>query len=118
MRFDFKQPDFLATSTNLCELDELTLPITKNISHMPAIFFTRFQIRSLKEGQVGQTRSDGQISTGGPSNTTRLPQKIAMYLTTSPTVECRVLPYVLHHFESPTSLSDVLPASKQNNCAP
>src|SRR5210317_1326108 len=36
------QPDFFATSTNLTELDEFLLPMTKNISHFWAIFFTAF----------------------------------------------------------------------------
>ena len=33
-------PVFCATSTNLTELDEFLLPITKNISHLSAICFT------------------------------------------------------------------------------
>ena len=37
---DLVQPDFLATSTNLNELEEFSLPTTKNISHKGAIFFT------------------------------------------------------------------------------
>ena len=39
---DFSQPDFFATSTSLLEFDEFSLPITKNISHIGAIFFTAF----------------------------------------------------------------------------
>ena len=34
------QPEFLATSTNLTELDEFLLPIIKNISHLSAISLT------------------------------------------------------------------------------
>ena len=33
-------PDCFATSTNLFELDEFLLPITKNLSHFDAIFLT------------------------------------------------------------------------------
>ena len=39
---DFLQPDFLATSTNLFEFEEFSLPITKNKSQFGAIFLTEF----------------------------------------------------------------------------
>ena len=35
---ELEQPDFFATSTNLTELEEFLLPITKNKSHFFAIF--------------------------------------------------------------------------------
>ena len=40
INWEFEHPDFLATSTNLTELDEFLLPITKNKSHYLAIFLT------------------------------------------------------------------------------
>ena len=38
INWEFEHPDFLATSTNLTELDEFLLPIIKKLSQFLAIF--------------------------------------------------------------------------------